>query len=178
MVNVSWLGEQIVTHCGDGSRYGLRIHYSREAQPLETAGGIVQALPLLGPETFLVVNADIFTDYPFAWLREAAPGIAAGAARLVLVDNPAQHPAGDFSLRGATVLHAGTQTLTYAGIGLYHPQFFADCAAGKAPLLPLLKRAIDEQRLSGDHYRGAWTDVGTPERLQRLNESQTDEQAT
>lgn len=170
VINVSWLGEQIVAHCGDGERYGARIRYSREAQPLETAGGIVRALPLLGAAPFLLVNADILTDYPFDALRARARDIAPRQARLVLVDNPAHNAGGDFSLHRGRVTAAGPQTLTYAGIGVYDPGFFHGCAPGPRPLRPLLERAIAAGLLHGEHYRGHWADVGTPERLRRLNQ--------
>jgi MurNAc alpha-1-phosphate uridylyltransferase len=166
VINVSWLGEQIVEHAGD-ERFGLKIRYSREDEPLETAGGIVQALPLLGETPFLVVNADIWTNYDRA--RLAGRTVPPGAARLVLVDNPDHHPDGDFSLDGERVRRRAGSTLTFAGLGLYHPQFFAGCAPGRRPLLPLFERAIDAGRLFGEHHRGRWTDVGTPERLARLD---------
>lgn len=167
VINVSWLGQQIVDYCAGGERWGVQIHYSREDEPLETAGGIIQALPLLGSEPFLLVNADIWTDYAFAEL--AATSLAEATARLVLVANPPHNPGGDFSLEADRVIAAGTQTLTYAGIGLYHPHFFAGCEPGKRPLLPLLERAIADRRLFGESFAGVWTDVGTPERLAQLN---------
>lgn len=167
VVNSSWLGEQLESWLGRGKRWGLSIRHSREPEPLETAGGIIQALPLLGAEPFLVVNADIHTDYPFA--RLLARRLSPGAAHLVLVDNPSHRPGGDFALnRDAVRPRAGApaeSTLTYSGIGLYDPGFFAGWPAGKRPLLPLLENAIAENRLSGEHYRGTWTDVGTPKRL-------------
>lgn len=169
VINVSWLGEQITEHCGDGARWGLSIAYSREDEPLEAAGGIVQALPLLGSQPFLLVNGDIYTDYPFTALRDAAAELTSGAARLVLVDNPAHNASGDFSLTEGRVAEKAGETLTYAGIGAYHPAFFASQSHGKAPLLPLLREAIVDGRLYGEHYGGTWTDVGTPERLQALN---------
>ena len=170
VINVSWLAEQIVAHCGDGSRYGLRIHYSREESPLETAGGIVQALPQLGTQPFLVANADIFTDYDFAALCANARTLGSGEGRLVLVPNPAHNARGDFSLHGDAVVLPDGDTRTFAGIAAYDPGFFADCRPGKAPLLPLLQAAIAADRLRGEAYDGPWTDVGTPERLRALNE--------
>lgn len=167
VVNVSWLGEKIEHYCGDGRRWGIRIHYSRESEPLETAGGIVRALPLLGPDPFLVVNADIFTDYAFGNLANHVLG--AGEARLVLVPNPLHNERGDFTLDGHRVTLRGGSTLTYAGIGLYDPHFFDGCVPGKRPLLPLLESAISESRLAGECYRGLWVDVGTRERLEALN---------
>lgn len=171
VINVSHLGDQIEAFCGDGSAWGLSIQWSREARPLETAGGILQALPLLGDGAFLVVNGDIWTDYPFAELRNLAPPDD-GKAHLVLVDNPPQHPLGDFRLTasGRVEVRSRDQAgFTYAGIGLYTPGFFAGLAPGESPLRPLLDRAIDEGRLSGEHYPGQWADVGTPERLAALD---------
>jgi MurNAc alpha-1-phosphate uridylyltransferase len=167
VVNVSWLGAQIEAHCGDGAAYGLNIRYSREDTPLETAGGIIQALPLLGSEPFILANADTWTDYRISQLVGIA--VPAGGAHLVLVDNPEHNRNGDFTLRDARIRRAAGDTLTYAGLGVYDPGFFDGYAPGKRPLLPLLERAIDENRLTGEHYRGAWVDVGTPERLEVLD---------
>jgi len=167
VINVSWLGDQLVAHCGAGGRYGASIRYSREEEPLETAGGILRALPYLGSGPFLVINADIWTDYPVGDLAERP--VPAAGARLVLVDNPGHNEGGDFSLRVDTVIERDGPTLTFAGIGLYDPAFFAGTPAGKQPLLPLFRRAIRDARLAGEHYPGAWTDVGTPERLRALD---------
>ncbi|MES2606163.1 MAG: nucleotidyltransferase family protein [Pseudomonadota bacterium] len=171
VINHAWLGMQIEQALGDGSRYGVRIAWSREEEPLETAGGIVQALPLLGAEPFLIVNADIWTDFPFAELKTALP--AGGLAHLVLVPNPSHHPRGDF------VLHADRQlalpappndsTFTYSGIAVYHPSLFANVSERKYPLLPLLKQAIAENKATAQVHRGQWLDIGTPERLQELD---------
>ncbi len=167
VINVSWLGEQIVEHLVAEPR-GSEIAWSREAEPLETAGGIIQALPLLGDQPFAIVNGDIWTDYPFAPLRELQ--LPATGAHLVLVDNPPQHPGGDFRLHSDGALdRADSPRLTYAGIGVYTPGFFAGCEPGKRPLLPLLEAAIARRALSGEHYRGEWEDVGTPERLAALD---------
>lgn len=165
VINHSYLGGRIEETLGDGSRYGVRICYSAEVEgALETGGGIYQALPLLG-DTFIVVNGDIWTDYPFARLHEPL-----GAAHLVLVDNPAHHPRGDFALSGDAVHAAGEPCLTFAGIAAYRAELFADCASGRFPLAPLLRRAIDDNRVTGEHYRGRWMDVGTPERLRALED--------
>ncbi|MDP5070100.1 MAG: nucleotidyltransferase family protein [Congregibacter sp.] len=166
VINVSWLGQQIVDYCGDGSRWKCVIQYSREEQPLETAGGIIQALPMLGSEPFLLANADIWTDFALENLLQRPLG--PGEACLVLVDNPVHHPRGDFSLHDDRVAVASTDTLTYAGLGLYDPFVFHGYAPGKRALLPLLERAIAQGRLFAQHHRGRWTDVGTPERLQQL----------
>ena len=171
VVNVSHLGEQILEYCGDGSRWDVRITYSHEEQPLETAGGIQRALPLLGADAFLVVNGDVWMDYPFEQLR----GYVLKSwekAHLVMVDNPPQHPLGDFCLAsGGEVSYRGEGEVgyTYAGVGLYSPDFFAGVEAGKLALRPLLDAAIAQGSLGAEHYRGDWEDVGTPERLQVLD---------
>jgi len=169
VINVSWLGARIEAHCGDGSDYGLKIRYSREEAPLETAGGIIEALPILGSAPFVLANADTWTDYGIS--RLLGIDVPAAGAHLVLVDNPAHHRRGDFTLRDGRIRRTQGETLTYAGLGVYDPGFFDGYARGKRPLLPLLERAIDENRLTGEHYRGAWVDVGTPERLEVLDRS-------
>ena len=171
VINVSHLAEQIVEYFGDGSRWGATIVWSHESEPLETAGGIINALPLLGSETFMLVNGDVWTDFPFSRLSERTLDDPRGA-HLVLVDNPAQHPVGDFVLATdghlSLIPHEGTG-LTYSGLGLYFPGFFAGIPAGKSALKPLLDRAIDRLCLSGEYYGGNWVDVGTPARLEALN---------
>ena len=176
VVNAAYLGDQIATFCGDGARWGLRIQVSREAVPLETAGGIIEALPLLGEEPFLVVNGDVYCNFPFEHL--AKQFIESGQGHLVLVDNPAHHPAGDFRLVGDRVRQpddigvtdaGATKTLTFSGIALYSAHFFTGYERGKRALKPLLDEAILEQRLSGEKFEGAWSDVGTPDRLAALN---------
>ena len=179
VINLAWLGAVIRASVGSGERFGLRLHFSEEpAGALETGGGIFKALPLLGAAPFLVVNGDIFTDFDFAPLTRAALVPAPHAlAHLVLVPNPAQHPHGDFVLRGnaveelGTVAQLGVPRYTYSGIGVYRAEFFAGCVAGRFPLLPLLRQAIAARQLTGDCYRGAWTDVGTVDRLNALNTS-------
>jgi MurNAc alpha-1-phosphate uridylyltransferase len=165
VINHAHLGEQIEAALGDGSRWGVRIRYSPETTALETGGGIFNALPLLGKAPFLVVNGDVWTDYRFA-LPELASGIL---AHLVLVDNPVQHPDGDFALCSGRVANAGERRLTFSGIGVYHRQLFADCQPGAFKLAPLLRTACERGQVSGEHYRGVWMDIGTPERLQRLD---------
>ena len=177
VINVSHLGEQIVDACGDGSRWNLSIAYSEEAEPLETAGGIQRALPLLGPAPFLVVNGDIWTDYPFEELTAHRLRQEEGA-HLVFVDNPPQHTHGDFLLADLGWVRFRPQDvtgLTYAGIGIYSPRFFATMAAGKLALRPLLDAAVDAATLGGQYYAGRWEDVGTPERLKALDEEVTGE---
>jgi N-acetyl-alpha-D-muramate 1-phosphate uridylyltransferase len=167
VINLSHLGAQIPAVLGDGGRFGLRIAYSDEGPvPFETGGGIYKALPLLGPGPFLVVNGDIWTDFDFGGLE-----LGAGAhARLVLVPNPAHVAQGDFGLDGDVVIESERDRYTYSGIGLYSPDFFTGCTAGRFPLLPLLKRAIAARRLHGEVYRGDWSDIGTPQRLAALEE--------
>jgi N-acetyl-alpha-D-muramate 1-phosphate uridylyltransferase len=166
VINLSWLGERLRSFLGHGTAYGVNIAYSDEgAEALETAGGIFKALPLLGAEPFLVVNGDIWTDYRFAALALAPEALA----HLVLVSNPEHHPQGDFGLQQGRVLEQAERRYTYSGIGIYRPEFFAGCKPGKFPLLPLLKRAIAAEKLYGEHYSGAWCDVGTPQRLQALD---------
>lgn len=176
VVNAAHLAEQVAEFCGDGSRWGVHIQISRESVPLETAGGIIQALPHLGDAPFAVVNGDIFTDFPFKTLHEV--GVGAGGGHLILVANPEHHPAGDFVLTGRRVHQPPSykdpeeqalETLTFSGIALYDPAFFAGCIPGKRPLKPLLDQAIAEGRLSGQYYGGVWSDVGTPERLAAIN---------
>jgi N-acetyl-alpha-D-muramate 1-phosphate uridylyltransferase len=172
VINHAWLGEQIEQALGDGSRFGLRIDYSREAQALETAGGIVNALPLIGTEPFLVVNGDVFTDFDFALLisRLAAPVNRHVLAHLVLVDNPPHHPNGDFALTNQSVLADGHPRLTFSGIGIYRPELFSAIGRGeRAQLAPLLRAAMDRGAVSGERYHGLWFDVGTPSRLAELN---------
>lgn len=166
VINLSWLGDSIRNTVGTGERYGLQVQYSQEpAGALEVGGGIFQALPLLGTAPFIVVNGDTYTELDFARLS-AAPG---ALAHLVLVPNPVHHPRGDFAFQGGKVLESGEPRYTYSGIGVYHPELFAQCAAGRFPLLPLLRAAIAARRLSGELYAGLWTDVGTAERLEVLN---------
>jgi N-acetyl-alpha-D-muramate 1-phosphate uridylyltransferase len=166
VVNLAWLGSLISDYLGDGSRYGVSIHYSVESPAaLETAGGIFRALPALAPGPFLVVNGDVLTDYPFEklWLQDGRD------AHLVLVQNPPQHPDGDFGLEGGLALPSGADRYTFSGIAAYRPEFFADCEDGAFPLKPLLLRAMAAQRCSAEIYDGLWEDVGTPGRLQALN---------
>jgi MurNAc alpha-1-phosphate uridylyltransferase len=165
VINLSWLGEQLRSALGDGHEYGVRIHWSEEGPvPLETGGGIFRALPELGGAPFLVVNADIWTDIDFGRLTLAP----AAQAHLVLVPNPPHHPLGDFALDAGYIVEREHGRLTYSGVGVYRPEFFAGCTAGRFPLVPLLKRAIAARQVSGEEHTGQWCDVGTPERLARL----------
>lgn len=161
VINHAWLGDRIEAHLGDGARFGLQIVYSKESQPLETGGGIYQALPLLGADPFILVNGDVFTDYDFAVLKKPLQGLA----HLVLINNPEHHLEGDFSLEEGRVLAPTTATLTYSGIAVLHPELFAGCQAGAFKLAPLLRQAIAQGQVSGEQFNGCWIDVGTPERL-------------
>lgn len=168
VINHAHLGAQIEAALGNGSDWGLSIAYSAESSALETAGGIAQALPLLGPQPFLVVNGDVFCDIDFAVL---AQGLAAHElAKLVLVDNPPQHLGGDFALDHGALLLDGVQRLTFSGVAVYHPELFTELVPGQvAKLLPLLQHAIRNRQASAMHHRGIWHDIGTPERLQALD---------
>ncbi|WP_248918391.1 N-acetylmuramate alpha-1-phosphate uridylyltransferase MurU [Pseudomonas entomophila] len=163
VINHAWLGQQIEDHLGDGSRFGLSIRYSPEGEPLETGGGIFKALPLLGGAPFLLVNGDIWTDYDFRALN--AP--LQGQAHLVLVDNPGHHGRGDFRLLDGQVVDGDDApgTLTFSGISVLDPSLFDGCQAGAFKLAPLLRKAMVEGRVSGEHFAGHWVDVGTLERL-------------
>ncbi|HYR05154.1 MAG TPA: nucleotidyltransferase family protein [Gallionella sp.] len=179
VINHAHLGMQIESVLGDGSRFGVRIRYSDEGTALETAGGIAYALPLLGNEPFAVVNGDIYCDYDFAHLagRAATLQTSDDMAHLVLVDNPSHHPNGDFLLHDERLLPANDQRLTandlkltFSGIGIYQPALFSQILRGAAaPLAPLLRAQIIAGRVSGEHYRGLWVDVGTPQRLAELD---------
>lgn len=165
VINLSWLGEQLRAALGEGQQFGVRIRWSEEGPvPLETGGGILRAVPLLGPGPFLVVNSDIWTDIDFGRLS-LEPG---AHAHLVLVANPPYHPRGDFALEGDVIVNRDSERFTYSGVGLYHPEFFHDCTAERFPLLPLLNRAIAARLARGEVHRGQWCDVGTPERLASL----------
>jgi len=168
VINTGHLGEQLPATLGDGRGWGVRITYSPEPpDALETGGGIFQALPLLGAEPFLVVNGDVWTDYPFAGL----PTAPSGRAHLVLVDNPPHHPQGDFALEADSgrVGEHGARRLTFSGISVLRPELFAGCAPGRFPLGPLLRRAMADGAVTGERYGGAWRDVGTPQRLAELD---------
>ncbi|WP_394753519.1 N-acetylmuramate alpha-1-phosphate uridylyltransferase MurU [Crenothrix sp.] len=167
VINHAHLGQQIEEALGDGSEFGTYIAYSSEADgALETAGGIVKALPLLGNAPFLVINGDIATDFPFANLKN----LTVDLAHLVLVNNPDHHPHGDFSLdSNGYVNDGGAEKFTFSGIGVYHPDLFKDTPPGKSKLAPLLRAAMADRRVSGQKHTGFWMDIGTPERLQELD---------
>lgn len=172
VINLAHLGEQIAAALGDGRAFGARISYSREAAALETAGGIAQALPLLGTAPFIAVNADVYSDYDFSALAATAAQLheSGPLAHLVLIANPPHHPRGDFGLAAGRVLADAAERYTFSGIGAYHPALFAGITPGeKARLADLLYAGIPRQQVSGELYRGRWQDVGTPERLAELD---------
>ena len=167
IINLAWLGELIEKALGDGRRFGAVIRYSHEGQVgLETAGGIVHALGLLGDEPFLVVNGDIVTDFPFQRLRDQPMDLA----HLVLVPNPPHNKNGDFSISCGMVVAADEQSLTFSGVGVYRPELFRSCPPGRHRLAPLLREAMARGKVSGERYDGLWMDIGTKERLHKLNE--------
>jgi MurNAc alpha-1-phosphate uridylyltransferase len=167
IINHAYLGDLIEEYLGNGHRYGATISYSPEGnQGLETAGGIINALPLLGEDVFLVVNGDIATNFPFAGLKN----ITVDLAHIVLVDNPEHHRLGDFCLDTIDKVSLNcAEKFTFSGIGLYHPKLFSNIPAGSRKLGHLLREAIVNQRVSGQHFSGFWMDIGTPERLQELD---------
>lgn len=166
VINHAWLGDQLVAALGDGRELGMRISWSAEGEPLETGGGIQRALPLLGPDAFVLVNGDIWTDFDFSGLDLPAGMLA----HLVLVSNPAHKDVGDFSLQDGQVGNplapgSGAPTLTYSGIAVLSPRLFAGHGPGAFALAPLLRKAANQGLVSGEHFSGHWLDVGTPERL-------------
>jgi MurNAc alpha-1-phosphate uridylyltransferase len=169
VINHAHLGEQIEAALGNGAQWGLRIQYSPEKVALETAGGIANALPLLGNAAFLVVNGDTFTEIDFGLLNNALRANSYG--HLVLVSNPPQHPAGDFAIEAGMLKNTGAPMLTFSGVGVYHPDLFASITRGEpAKLAPLLRNAIAENKATAEYYQGVWHDIGTPQRLQDLDD--------
>lgn len=168
VINTSHLAEQIEAYIGDGSRYQLNVVYSREPEALETGGGILKALPLLGDEPFLVVNGDVWSDYPYSQLPQTLKGLA----HLVVVPNPPHHPEGDFACDGEWLLSSseGSREFTFSGIGIYHPDLFSKCDTMAFKMGPLLREAMDQRRVTGERYMGQWYDIGTPERLMELRQ--------
>ena len=176
IINIAWLGEQIPAALGDGSAYGVHIQYSDEQQQgaLETAGGIVNALDLIGDAPFLVINGDVWCDYT---LLAESPLQHDDLAHLILVNNPEHNPKGDFALAAGRVQQQGQQKFTFSGIAYYQPELFMPLRANivngtlpkQQPLAPLLREAMDSKRVSGEYFAGDWRDIGTPERLQVLD---------
>lgn len=171
VINTAWLGEKLAQALGDGSQFGVKILWSHEGEGLETAGGIINALPLLGDEPFISVNGDVWTTMDFAPLLNVELG--ENLAHLVLVQNPEQHPNGDFTLADGKAYTFDQQisgeNLTFSGVSVIHPKMFAGLEAGKRPLAPLLKAAMLENKIAASKLTGIWVDVGTPERLNALD---------
>ena len=186
VINCAWLAEKLIQALGDGSQFGVNIHWSVEAEALETAGGIINALPLLGDAPFLLVNGDVWTRFDYAQLckhglvNDLGADVDSDLAHLILVDNPPQHPKGDFLLvnqrvyspqhNSETIDQPGTEQLTFAGISILSPKLFAHLEQGKRPLAPLLIQAMQQGKVSGRKMTDAWVDVGTPERLSALDQ--------
>ncbi len=168
VINIAHLGYKIPNYLGNGSRYGIKISYSdeQESGALESAGGIKKALSLLGKDPFLVVNGDVFCDYSF----DASFDLADNLAHLILVNNPAHNPKGDFGLNDSIVLNDAEKKYTFSGIGYYNPQLFNSLGSNKSALAPLLRQEIKKKKISGEIYHGDWHDIGTPQRLQDIND--------
>lgn len=166
VINLGWHGAQILERVGSGERFGLNVIYSDEGEHiLETGGGIRRALPMLGSDPFLVVNADIYTDMPVPRITLRDDDLA----HLVLVPTPADKDGGDFALQHGRVRNAGDEMYTFSGVSVYRPEFFAGCEPGRFSVVPMLRDAADQGRIAGSVYAGSWRDVGTPERLAELN---------
>ncbi len=167
VINIAHLGYKIPETLGDGSAWGVNIRYSdeQESGALESAGGIIKALPLLGNEPFLVVNGDVFCDYEF----NANFNLDDNLAHLILVPNPEHNPDGDFGLKDACVLNKDKIQYTFSGIGYYNPKLFKNLSIEKSALAPLLRAEIKNKNISGELFSGVWHDIGTPERLKEIN---------
>lgn len=179
VINTAWLADKLVAALGSGSQFGVNIKWSHEGEALETAGGIIKALPLLGEEPFALVNGDVWTRFDYQQLSQHQLG--SDLAHLMLVENPPQHPNGDFVLHQQRILsdyadlandvdHTTATKLTFSGLSVLSPVLFKDLPQGKTPLAPILRQAMLQRRVSGDKLQAAWVDVGTPERLQQLDE--------
>ena len=171
VVNTAWLGEKLAAALGDGSQFGVKILWSHEGEGLETAGGIINALPLLGDQPFILVNGDVWTTMDFAPLLNVQ--LKDDLAHLILVENPEQHPQGDFTLANQKAYtfeqRMQGENLTFSGVSVIHPKMFENLENGKRPLAPLLKEAMQKEQVSASKLQGAWVDVGTPERLAALD---------
>ncbi|QNX62143.1 N-acetylmuramate alpha-1-phosphate uridylyltransferase MurU [Acinetobacter seifertii] len=171
VINSAWLADKLISSLGDGSQFGVDIRWTREEEGLETAGGIINALPLLGTDPFILVNGDVWTTMDFEALRDVK--LNADLAHLVLVDNPKQHPEGDFTLLDGRAFtfdqDVNGENLTFSGVSVIHPKLFDGLEPGKRPLAPLLKQSMQNQKVSAEKLKGAWVDVGTPERLMELD---------
>ena len=168
VINLGWLGDRIVERVGSGERYGLDVIYSDEGDNiLDTGGGIHKALPHLGDEPFLVVNADIYTDMPVPGVKLAAEHLG----HLVMVPTPEYRDHGDFNIEGGLIRNGERAPYTFSGVAVYRPEFFDGCKSGRFSLVPMLREAADQDRLSGALYEGLWADVGTPDRRAALRDS-------
>lgn len=176
VINCAWLADKLIQALGDGSQFGVKIHWSRETEALETAGGIIQALPLLGDTPFILINGDVWTRFNLQQLVDVT--LQDDLAHLVLVDNPPQYPEGDFVLDQGRVFSGfntegadirAAEKLTFSGLSLLSPQLFAGLATGTRPLAPILRQAMQQGRISGTKMSSIWIDVGTPERLTQLD---------
>jgi MurNAc alpha-1-phosphate uridylyltransferase len=165
VINTHHLGEQLVSALSDGGSFGVSISYSHEQELLNTGGGIVKALPLLGPDPFLVISADILSDFPLQTL----PTVPSSLAHLVMVDNPSYHLNGDFALDRGRLSLSGTAKYTYGNIGVFRPEFFAGCPAGAFALGDLLRQRIADNLVTGQYYAGSWHNIGTPADLELAN---------
>jgi MurNAc alpha-1-phosphate uridylyltransferase len=162
VINQGHLGDLLPEALGDGSHWGVNIHWSDEQpEALETGGGIFKALPLLGSAPFLVINGDLWTDYPCARLR----AVKCDWAHLVMVPNPSHNPAGDFALSGARIRESGDRKLTFSGMAVYNPRLFDGCRPGKFSVVPLVRSAMENHLVTGEEFLGGWNDIGTLERL-------------
>ena len=169
VVNTAWLAEKIHLQLGNGSAYGVSISYSDEGTALETAGGIINALPLLGDDPFLVINGDIYCEYSFTAITDTSACLADDKlAHLVLVRNPDHNSAGDFAIDDGLIKNSGQHMYTFSGIGIYRPAFFNGQKPGPLPLAPIIREKCEQDLVSGELYIGAWTDAGTIERIQQL----------
>ncbi len=177
IINHAWLGEKIKAQLGNGSIYGASIEYSKEEQALETAGGIQKVLPFFDHQPFIVINGDVFTDYPLSQLITSSQSLSIDSnvlAHLILVNNPSHHLKGDFYCNGQQVYDSPyheehiLQKYTFSGIAAYHPTFFDHLKAGKQALAPLLHAAIPKKQISGEIYSGYWCDIGTAQRLKEI----------
>ncbi|NUG10291.1 nucleotidyltransferase family protein [Acinetobacter seifertii] len=171
VINSAWLADKLISSLGDGSQFGVDIRWTREEEGLETAGGIINALPLLGTDPFILVNGDVWTTMDFEALRDIK--LNDDLAHLVLVDNPKQHPEGDFTLLDGRAFafdqDVKGENLTFSGVSVIHPKLFDGLEPGKRPLAPLLKQSMQNQKVSAEKLKGTWVDVGTPERLMELD---------
>lgn len=170
VINLGWLGDRIHEALGNGAKLGVHIRYSKEGWPaLESGGGIFRALPLLGADPFIVVNGDVYADYPWPKLVQQAHRLPPEVlAHLVLVPNPEHNPQGDFALEVDRITNAEAGRYTFSGISIHRPEFFEGCTGGHFPLLPLWRKAAEQGCMTGEVYRGLWSDVGTRERLAKL----------